>query len=62
MTNASIPASALADVIPGVLGPGGSPLALNAVFLTSDPSDSHWRRASVPECRRRERVVRAECA
>ena len=38
MTNASIPASALADVIPGVLGPGGSPLALNAVFLTSDPS------------------------
>ena len=34
----SIPASALANVIPGVLGTGGSPLALNAVFLTSDPS------------------------
>lgn len=35
---ASIPAAALVDVIPGVLGAGGSPLSLNAVFLTSDPS------------------------
>jgi hypothetical protein len=35
---ASIPASALADVIPGVLSAGGNPLSLNAVFLTSDPS------------------------
>src|SRR5271165_4214649 len=34
----SIPASALADIIPGVLGAGGNPLALNAVFLTYDTS------------------------
>jgi len=34
----SIPASALANVIPGVLGAGGNPLSLNAVFLTGDPS------------------------
>ena len=34
----SIPASQLANVIPGVLGTGGSPLSLNAVFLTNDPS------------------------
>ena len=37
MTN-SIPASQLVNVIPGVLGAGGNPLSLNAVFLTSDPS------------------------
>lgn len=37
MTN-SIPASALVNVIPGVLGAGGNPLSLNAVFLTADPS------------------------
>jgi hypothetical protein len=35
---ASIPASALANVIPGVLGAGGNPLSLNAVFATGDPS------------------------
>jgi hypothetical protein len=35
---ASIPAAALADVIPGVLSAGGNPLALNAVFLTQDTS------------------------
>ncbi len=35
---ASIPASQLAQVIPGVLSAGGNPLALNAVYLTSDPS------------------------
>jgi hypothetical protein len=35
---ASIPASALADVIPGVLGAGGNPLSLNSVYLTNDPS------------------------
>jgi Protein of unknown function (DUF3383) len=35
---ASIPASALADVIPGVLGAGGNPLSLNAVFGTNDTS------------------------
>jgi hypothetical protein len=35
---ASIPASALANVIPGVLGAGGNPLSLNSVYLTSDPS------------------------
>lgn len=34
----SIPASALVAVSPGVLSAGGNPLALNAVFLTSDPS------------------------
>ncbi len=34
----SIPAAALANVIPGVLGTGGNPLSLNAVFLTGDPS------------------------
>jgi hypothetical protein len=32
----SIPASQLVNVIPGVLGPAGNPLALNAVFLTQD--------------------------
>ena len=35
---ASIPALALADVIPGVLGAGGNPLSLNSVYLTNDPS------------------------
>lgn len=34
----SIPASALVAVIPGVLSPGGTPVALNSVFLTGDPS------------------------
>lgn len=34
----SIPASRLANVIPGVLSAGGNPLSLNAVFLTNDPS------------------------
>lgn len=34
----SIPASALVDVIPGVLGAGGNALSLNAVFLTYDTS------------------------
>jgi hypothetical protein len=34
----SIPASQLVSVIPGVLGAGGNPLSLNAVFLTPDPS------------------------
>ena len=34
----SIPASALVNVVPGVVSAGGSPLSLNAVFLTSDPS------------------------
>lgn len=34
----SIPASQLSDVIPGVLGAGGNPLSLNAVFLTVDAS------------------------
>ena len=37
MTN-SIPASQLVSVIPGVLGAGGNPLSLNAVFLTQDTS------------------------
>lgn len=32
---ASIPASQLVNVIPGVLGAGGSPLSLNAVILTN---------------------------
>lgn len=32
----SIPASQLVNVIPGVLGAGGSPLSLNAVFLTEN--------------------------
>lgn len=35
MTN-SIPASNIVSVIPGVLGAGGNPLSLNAVFLTQD--------------------------
>jgi hypothetical protein len=35
---ASIPASVLANAIPGVLSAGGNPLALNSVYLTSDPS------------------------
>lgn len=34
----SIPASQLVSVIPGVLGAGGNPLSLNAVFLTQDTS------------------------
>ena len=34
----SIPASVLAQVIPGVLSAGGNPLALNSVYITSDPS------------------------
>lgn len=34
----SIPASVFASVIPGVLSAGGNPLALNSVYLTSDPS------------------------
>jgi hypothetical protein len=33
---ASIPASQLVNVIPGVLGVGGNPLSLNAVILTSN--------------------------
>jgi hypothetical protein len=35
---ASIPASALANVIPGVLSAGGNPLSLNSVYLTGDVS------------------------
>jgi hypothetical protein len=35
---ASIPASRFAQVIPGVLSAGGNPLALNSVYITSDPS------------------------
>lgn len=34
----SIPASTLVDVIPSVLGAGGNPLSLNALFVTEDPS------------------------
>lgn len=34
----SIPASELVNVIPSVLGAGGNPLSLNAVFLTDDIS------------------------
>lgn len=34
----SIPASQLVNVIPSVLGAGGNPLSLNAVFLTSNTS------------------------
>lgn len=34
----SIPASQLVAVNPGVLGPGGNPLALNSVFFTADTS------------------------
>lgn len=34
----SIPASQLVNVIPSVLGAGGNPLSLNAVFLTDDDS------------------------
>lgn len=34
----SIPASRLAQVIPGVLSAGGNPLSLNALYLTNDPS------------------------
>lgn len=34
----SIPASQLVSVQPGVVGTGGSPLSLNSVFLTQDPS------------------------
>lgn len=36
--NPSIPASQLVSSLPGVLGAGGNPLSLNAVFLTEDPS------------------------
>ncbi len=35
---ASIPASALANVVPGVLSAGGNPLSLNSVYLTADVS------------------------
>jgi hypothetical protein len=35
---ASIPASQLVSVQPGVVGTGGSPLSLNSVFLTNDGS------------------------
>ena len=35
---ASIPASQLVSVNPGVVGTGGSPLSLNSVFLTQDTS------------------------
>ena len=34
----SIPAARLANAIPGVLSAGGNPLALNAVYVTNDPS------------------------
>lgn len=34
----SIPASQLVQVLPGVLGAGGNPLSLNAVFLSADTS------------------------
>lgn len=34
----AIPASAIVNVIPGVLAAGGNPLSLNAIFLTDDPS------------------------
>lgn len=34
----AIPASMLVNVLPGVLAAGGSPLSLNAVFLTDDTS------------------------
>jgi hypothetical protein len=34
----SIPASQLVNVIPGVLGAGGNPLSLNALFLTENAS------------------------
>jgi len=34
----SIPASQLVSVVPSVLGTGGNPLSLNAVFLTEDTS------------------------
>lgn len=34
----SIPASQLVNVVPGVLGAAGNPLALNSVFLTQDPA------------------------
>ncbi len=37
MTNA-IPASQLVSVQPGVMGTGGNPLSLNAVFLTNNPA------------------------
>jgi len=35
---ASIPASQLVSVQPGVVGTGGSPLSLNSIFLTNDAS------------------------
>lgn len=38
MTSPSIPASELVNSIPSVLGTGGNPLSLNAVFGTNDPS------------------------
>lgn len=34
----SIPASEFVNVQPGVVGTGGSPLSLNSIFLTQDPS------------------------
>jgi hypothetical protein len=36
MTNPSIPASQLVQVVPSVLGAGGNPLALNSIFLTKN--------------------------
>lgn len=59
----SIPASQLVSVQPGVVGTGGSPLSLNSIFLTQDPSIpigtvlpfptalsvSNWFGASAPE-------------
>jgi hypothetical protein len=59
----SIPASRLANVIPGVLSAGGNPLSLNSVYLTNDPSipigtaqpfanaeaASNWFGANAPE-------------
>lgn len=38
MTAQSIPVSQLINVIPQVLGPGGTPLSMNAVIVTEDPS------------------------
>src|SRR3984957_15155652 len=38
MTTPSIPVSTLINVIPQVLGPGGTPLSMNAVIVTQDPS------------------------
>lgn len=38
MTSPSIPASNFVNSVPSVLGTGGNPLSLNAVFATQDPS------------------------